>query len=145
MLLKKGISVDTPDSAGYTALHYATRNGHLRVCEILLEHGANVNSCTRSMKTTPLHRAAWMCHVEIIDLLLRHGADPNMTDEDGKTALHRVIATAAGTTEGDVIIKKLQPITDRAVKDNYGQTVDDLYERWRTTGSAAGKPPDKCL
>lgn len=139
-LLQRGVFVDMTDSAGYTALHYAARAGYTRVCEILLEHGAKVNARTRSMRATPLHRAASAQalrtgHVEVVDLLLRHGAASNLTDADGRTALHRAIPVAAGSVEGVEIIKKLLPITDRAVKDNHGRTVDDEFEHWKTTES----------
>lgn len=56
-LLKESWHVDRKDSAGYTALHYAARNGHLDVCRILLENGADVNAVTRG-GVTALCRAA---------------------------------------------------------------------------------------
>lgn len=43
---------------GYTALHYAARNGHLDICKGLLNHGANINAVTRAGKASALHRAA---------------------------------------------------------------------------------------
>lgn len=48
------------DLTGYTALHYASRNGHLIACEKLLNAGADVNACTRSGGVTPIIRAALM-------------------------------------------------------------------------------------
>lgn len=103
------------DSNGYTALHYASRNGHLTACELLLKAGAEVNACTRSGGVTPLIRAALMgnfslyeqkknriilrkvCHSRFISLghdnivqqLLRSGADIFHQDNDGNTALHK--------------------------------------------------------
>ncbi|KYN15891.1 Ankyrin repeat domain-containing protein 39 [Trachymyrmex cornetzi] len=135
-LLQKGVFVDTPDTtAGYTALHYATRSGHYHVCKILLQHGANVNACTRSLRATPLHRAASMGHIKILKLLLTYKADPNLTDVDGRTALHRAIPTIAGSVEGVEILQSLLRITDRTVKDKTGQTVDDVFESWKMTQS----------
>ncbi|CAG9771848.1 unnamed protein product [Ceutorhynchus assimilis] len=49
--------VDQRDSAGYTALHYAARNGHLSVCEYLVEKGADIDATTKSGLATALHRA----------------------------------------------------------------------------------------
>ncbi|XP_018301670.1 ankyrin repeat domain-containing protein 39 isoform X1 [Mycetomoellerius zeteki] len=133
-LLQKGVFVDTPDTtAGYTALHYATRSGHYHVCKILLQHGANVNACTRSLKATPLHRAASMGHVKILKLLLTYKADPNLIDVDGRTALHRAIPTIAGSAEGVEILQSLLRITDRTIKDKNGQTVDNVFESWKMT------------
>lgn len=50
--------VDVRDKSGYTALHYAARNGHAEVCKLLLMNGANVNAVTKSGCATALHRAA---------------------------------------------------------------------------------------
>lgn len=50
--------VNSLDNSGYTALHYAARNGHLNICKLLLDHGAYINAQTRSGKATPLHKAA---------------------------------------------------------------------------------------
>lgn len=49
--------VDITDKSGYTALHYAARNGHLDVCKFLLSNGANINAVTKSGQATALHRA----------------------------------------------------------------------------------------
>lgn len=54
-LIDRGI--DLKDKSGYTALHYAARNGHVDVCKLLLNKGANVNAVTKSGCATALHRA----------------------------------------------------------------------------------------
>lgn len=50
--------VTAPDNAGYTALHYAARNGNLDTCKILIQYGADINALTKSARATPLHKAA---------------------------------------------------------------------------------------
>ncbi|CAG9860304.1 unnamed protein product [Phyllotreta striolata] len=87
-VLKKGRDVDVRDSAGYTALHYASRNGHLRVCKFLVENGADVNARTNG-GVTALARACSTGKEDIVDFLLSVNADPFIQDSDGKTALHR--------------------------------------------------------
>ncbi|XP_007429800.1 ankyrin repeat domain-containing protein 39 [Python bivittatus] len=77
-----------PDPFGYTALHYASRNGHYDICHFLLRNGASCDACTHG-GATPLHRAAYCGHTAIAKLLLDHGADPAATDDDGKTCLHK--------------------------------------------------------
>lgn len=90
-LLQKRTSPNAEDAAGYTALHYAARNGHESICRILISNGANVNAVTRCGRATALHRAATQCRVEIVKLLLKSGADVNIRDSDGLTALDRAI------------------------------------------------------
>ena len=58
---------------------------HIRVAEILLEHGANVN--VRGLRErTPLHEA--ICNVGIVQSLLNKGADVNCRQDDLRTPLH---------------------------------------------------------
>ncbi|CAH1955829.1 unnamed protein product [Acanthoscelides obtectus] len=73
---------------GYTALHYAARNGHLDVCKLLIDSGANINAVTNG-GVTALSRAASTGHKEIVEYLLGKNADPFIQDSDGKTALHK--------------------------------------------------------
>lgn len=120
-LLNKGTSQDEVDSAGYTALHYAARNGHREVCELLLKNGASVNARTRSGRATPLHRAATQGRVNIVELLLKRGADANLQDADGCTALHRAI-----TARSLPVCELLAARTDLMLMNNRGQTAQDL-------------------
>lgn len=93
--------------SGYTALHYAARNGHLNVCRYLVEKGAHIDAATKSGQATSLHRACsagktFQCFQakakivlmllgksEIVTFLLSEKADVALRDGDGKTALHR--------------------------------------------------------
>jgi len=79
------------DKNGYTALHYAARNGHHEACKMLLAAGANVNATTKSGGVTSLMRASMMGHEKIVQLLIKYKADTRVCDNDGNTALHRAI------------------------------------------------------
>jgi uncharacterized protein len=69
---------------GDTALHLAAIGGHVKVAEVLLAHGANVNA-TDGSKLTPLHRAAAYAPADLVALLLAHEADPDAKSWDGRT------------------------------------------------------------
>ncbi|XP_015263664.1 PREDICTED: ankyrin repeat domain-containing protein 39 [Gekko japonicus] len=86
-VLKDG-NVNDPDLLGYTALHYASRNGHYNVCQYLLENKAVPNAQTHG-GATPLHRASYCGHTDIVKLLLACGANPAIVDDDGRTCLHK--------------------------------------------------------
>jgi uncharacterized protein len=85
-LLEEGVS----PIAKNTALHIASREGHIEIVEMVLEKGANVNATTND-GITALIRASRNKHTEIVAMLLDNGADVNATDEDGDTALMKVI------------------------------------------------------
>ncbi len=46
-LLESGADVNQADKRGDTPLHYAARNGFLKIAEILIAHNADVNAITR--------------------------------------------------------------------------------------------------
>ncbi|KAK7933899.1 hypothetical protein WMY93_004795 [Mugilogobius chulae] len=87
-LIQKGTHPNVTDSAGYTALHYASRSGQLSVCKFLLEIGACASPQTPG-GATPLHRAAYCGHLEVVKLLLHHRANPLLCDDDGASPLHK--------------------------------------------------------
>ncbi|XP_035739588.1 ankyrin repeat domain-containing protein 39-like [Vespa mandarinia] len=123
--LKKGISADIEDSAGYTALHYAARNGYYQICEMLLQYGANVNARTRCGQATALHRAATQGHDRVVESLLKYGANANLKDADGYTALHRALIGARVS-----ICKSLIPHSDLSIVDNKNRTVKQLADEY---------------
>ncbi|XP_067396355.1 ankyrin repeat domain-containing protein 39 [Emydura macquarii macquarii] len=94
-LLEKRVDPSQPDPAGYTALHYASRNGHAAVCQVLLQRGARCNAQTHG-GATPLHRASYCGHLAVARLLLAHGADPAIVDDDGMTSLHKAAERGHG-------------------------------------------------
>lgn len=62
---------------GWTGLHYAARDGRLKVVRLLLEHGANPNAREAGDNTTPLHWAAAHRALDVVRALLDAGADPH--------------------------------------------------------------------
>jgi ankyrin repeat protein len=60
--------------------------GHIKIVQLLLEKGADVNAQGKD-SDTPL---SWACdgsHIEIVQLLLEKGADINAQGEDSDTPL----------------------------------------------------------
>lgn len=90
-LVNQGTDVNKPDKSGYTALHYASRNGHYEICKFLISKRTNVNALTKAGRASPLHRCAAAGHINIFKLLMDHYADITLQDGDGKTVLHRAI------------------------------------------------------
>ncbi len=85
-LLSTGVSINTADGDGDTALMEAAGDGNAEVVRLLIKHGANVNAADEDGETA-LMMAADEGHTEVVRLLIKAGADLNARDEDGKTAL----------------------------------------------------------
>jgi ankyrin repeat protein len=79
-----------------TALHAAARRNHVKVGQLLLEHGAQGHALGQ-WERSPLHVASRWGHLEIGQLLLEHGADVNAKQDDHWSPLH--LAAANGYFE----------------------------------------------
>ena len=88
-LLNNGCDVNSTDSSGYTALHYAARSNHVDLVKFLISNGACVNCTTRAGGETPLHRAAYMGNLEVIQLLVSNKGSIFIQNNDGQTCLHK--------------------------------------------------------
>jgi ankyrin repeat protein len=78
--------VDVPDKDGMTPLMHAAYKGRLKLCQFLLDNGANVNSDMQSEGYTPLMFATIAGHSQIVQLLLNRGAKVDMTNKVNRTA-----------------------------------------------------------
>jgi hypothetical protein len=90
------------DKSGYTPLLYASRRGDVELCRLLLDHGADPNAATPSLRMTPLHRAASTGNAAVVALLLAHGARADALDTAGNSALQ-----AARAGGHDAVVKLL--------------------------------------
>jgi len=71
---------------GITPLSWATLLGQDQMAELLIQHGANVNSKNRD-GATPLHVAAFLGQDEVAKLLVQKGANTNVRSNAGMTAV----------------------------------------------------------
>ncbi|KAJ2123123.1 hypothetical protein IW147_002816 [Coemansia sp. RSA 720] len=76
-MLRAGVSVDTADSIGRTALHIACSTGNTESVRLLLHMGANVDAAD-ALGNTPLMLAATGARSDIVVPLLEAGADPRV-------------------------------------------------------------------
>jgi hypothetical protein len=94
-MLALGANVDIPAVLVYSPasdsmqtlspLMAAVRNGHVGVCEALLQSGANPDKFASDC--TPLMTAAFLGNDLILECLLRHGASLSVVDNHGRNAL----------------------------------------------------------
>ena len=93
---------DRNRNRGKTVLHMSAERGNMRLVELLLNHGVDVDG-TDSYGHTALHYAAGRAHVEIVARLLAAGADPELRNHEGISPLH-----AAAHVECEPVIELLR-------------------------------------
>lgn len=86
ILIEAGCRLDVKDVAGYTAVHHClTQYGNsttLKIAQLLVENGANVNTVNR-FGCSPLFEPCMNSNYEFIEFLISNGADPSLKDNDG--------------------------------------------------------------
>lgn len=80
--------VNQKDADQNSALHIAVQTGHVSMCQVLLQHDADVDIQNKCLKT-PLHVASIRKDREILQLLIKRGAQTNTRDCKHRTPLHR--------------------------------------------------------
>ncbi|MGH8611542.1 MAG: ankyrin repeat domain-containing protein [Gammaproteobacteria bacterium] len=87
-LLKHKANVSARNYAGVTPLHLWTlRGADVAAVELLLVHGAEINSRATMQGWTPLHGAVSSGRVDLVEVLLQRGADVGAKDSAGRTPL----------------------------------------------------------
>lgn len=120
--LNLGVDPNTKDARGYTALVYATENGHNTSVQKLLEVGADPNVILSSIdEWTPLIIASSEGYIDIVRNLLENGADIDFQSSDKETALIR--ATIEGHV--DIVQELLENKANVDLRDDEGNTALD--------------------
>ena len=117
-LLERQTDVNTAETDGTTALHWAAYRGDFETAQLLLSAGAEAGAANR-YGVTPLVLAAGRGNAPIVEALLDAGADPNTTLPEGET----VLMTAARTGDVDVLRLLLTRGADLRARESWrGQT-----------------------
>ena len=84
--LKLGANVEyVEERDGWLPLHYAARWGDVKMLQLLIKFGANVNGKTKN-KETALHKCGRWDRKDVAIILLNLGADPTIKNTDGNKA-----------------------------------------------------------
>ena len=121
MLEMKSIDVEARGGGrenGWTCLITAAENGHLDICRLLIDKGAQLEAKT-SNGWTPLHCAADQGHVEIVRLFCDRGADVEARTNDnayrpGSRPLHRASMNGHISVVKELIEERNAEINARA-------------------------------
>ena len=89
---------------GLTPLHTAAIIGHLKIVELLINHGSPIN-LRESLGCTSLMLACFNKQEEVVDYLLQNGAEVNIQDDKGATALS-IAAQEGATSIVEMLLQK---------------------------------------
>ena len=143
--LKRNANVNSKDEVGQTALSQSVYNGNLKLVQVLVEKGADVQF-KKSDNSTLLHRAlspqmhdAWMMgkpnlytrsttaqRVEMVAFLLKQGVDPTLEDNSATLPVHLAVTKGSEYHDHIKLIRLLLP--NKALlkhKNQYGRTPID--------------------
>ncbi|KAG7390236.1 hypothetical protein PHYPSEUDO_008374 [Phytophthora pseudosyringae] len=120
-LIDSGASLDTINSSGMTAMHYAASTGNAAFVSLLVFRGADVNQ-TDSRGATALHWAVFEGFQYTAMLLVGYRANQKICDSEKQTPL--MIASALG----DAFLAKQLVVEGAPVnaKDKHGRTAMDI-------------------
>ncbi|XP_071986930.1 fibronectin type 3 and ankyrin repeat domains protein 1 isoform X2 [Engystomops pustulosus] len=111
------VKTDIPDKLGFTALMMAAQKGFLRIVQLLVNHGADINQETGSGKNS-LMLACFAGHLDIVKYLREQGASWESRDKGGCTAMHWAV------DGGDV------KVIEWMIADGCQVDVKDSCSRW---------------
>ena len=89
---------DFQATSGFTALMFASANGHSEIVQLLLNAKANCDLQNENGETA-LHLAAARGYPDIVQLLLEYGAVPNISNRQGVTAIDAALSVITMTKE----------------------------------------------
>jgi ankyrin repeat protein len=113
---------------GDTCLLIAAYNGHLAICRLLLDKGAQLEA-ENSHGNTPLHFAAAKGHVEIVRLLFDRGADVEVRGNTGWRPLHSAAWKGHISVVKELIEERNAEINARADGGRTALTLANHYHK----------------
>jgi len=121
--IAEGAPLNESDHCGDPPLLLAAGNGHMAVCDLLVNEGADLQQAGL-MKETPLHRAAHNGHFQTVKYLIEQGAELDALDFGDNTALH----WAAMRGHVEIVNYLLQAGADKSIKNKQDHLAVDLCQ-----------------
>lgn len=112
----------------WSALTVAIRTNRMEIAQVLIDHGADVDSCASPDSdgflgsTPPLLIASSDGRVDVVEFLLRNGADVNVKNNEGQNALMFCAAKYRDSLNRDVVDALLRAGINVHDKDANGNT-----------------------
>ena len=124
--------LDEKDPYERNLLYIAARNGHVDVCEYLINKGIELND-VQSTGSTPLHGAAYYCQPKVVRLLLNYGAKTNIRNKDNHLPIQEAgteeIINLLKESEKDPIVKLFNSLKSQDIAQSLIPISDKLARK----------------
>jgi ankyrin repeat protein len=124
-LVSYGACVHSAKNSGASPLFVAARNGHYRIVECLLKHGADPTQSQRDLRS-PLHTALLYNRIECAELLLRTNVDRLLEQTDIYDWTHLHFLAKKGSMKSAQFFLNYLENTGKSIdlnrKDYFGNT-----------------------
>ncbi|KAG8014403.1 Uveal autoantigen with coiled-coil domains and ankyrin repeats, partial [Nibea albiflora] len=144
VILGHNVDVTATDATGKNALHLSSRNGHSlcvqkllqdgrtplvlatqmchpRICQLLLERGANITTRDKQSKTALILGCEYGCK-DAVEVLLKSGADVKAVDGLGHDAFHY-----SRLSKNPELVSMVKSYLDKAARDKEAAKI----EQWK--------------
>ena len=88
LLLSEGADPMIADANGFTALHFASLNGHANIVKLLLGKCKMSPEVCNKLNRTPIHCAAQNGYIEVIKVILEYDGNIYAKDKNGYNVFH---------------------------------------------------------
>lgn len=120
LLVQGKVNTNTENSQGVSPLFLAAKINEPKVCQVLLEGGADVNfQYSQLQNQTPLIVATANELTDVVKVLLKNGCNVNLQDSDGWTALWH----AYSNSDEELMTFLLKSGADKDSQNSDGKTV----------------------
>lgn len=121
-LITQGADANAKDGEGWSPLHVAAELGYTRMCQLLVQAGADIHAKSSEFGQTALHLAAMSGVLQCCKFLILAGADIHTKNAAGSTPLH----VAAEYELAKIYRYLIQAGADVDAHDNDGMKPMDL-------------------
>jgi ankyrin repeat protein len=131
-LLNQNPQYNSKDSDGHTALMHGAKNGHLAVCEVLVNSKCVDLNMQDAKRWTALMWAAHNGHTPVVQYLVNASANSAVQDVQGRTAVD--LATAKGSKailEG-TRAKRVREVTLEGARKGFANVIEKAVRRGAT-------------
>ncbi|MCE2993130.1 MAG: ankyrin repeat domain-containing protein [Alphaproteobacteria bacterium] len=130
LLIDKGVSLNKFDTAGHTPIYYAIKEAahlgyysqskYIKVLELLIAHGANVNLKDYAASIEPIFQAIDSSNVEVVQLLMNNGANLSVREfYSNKTPMFYAI------NRGEIMVAKAMIKQDPSIVNKIDYSTKD--------------------